>query len=129
MEGQHFRKTGKLVSLSEQNLIDCASYTSKYANHGCDGGLQEWAYDYIRDNGGIDTEASYPYRDEGPKCDRGNCTCLYRKGQVGATVKGYVKVKKESNEALTDAVASVGPVAVSLNAIGLMFYDKGNDRN
>ncbi|XP_047531291.1 procathepsin L-like isoform X4 [Vanessa atalanta] len=107
LEGQQFRSSGTLVSLSEQNLIDCSK---NYENNGCKGGSVPHAFTYIRDNGGIDTDESYPYEEDDED------KCRYNPRNVGAKVSGFVDLPKGNEKKLMDAVSSVGPVSVTIDA-------------
>ena len=112
IEGQHFLKTKQLVSLSEQNLIDCSG---DWGNHGCNGGNPFKAINYTRDNGGIDTEESYPYEAVEDKC-------RFSAKSIGATVTGYVRIPFGDESALIEAITKVGPIAVAIDASDTTFY-------
>jgi cathepsin L len=107
LQGGHALVTGKTVALSLQQLVDCLP-------NACTGGTVTDAFDYIKKNKGVDTEASYPFTGT-----RG--TCRFKKANVGATLKGYTVVTKGDEEALKRAVATYGPISVAVDASHMSF--------
>jgi len=106
LEGQHFRETGRLVSLSEQQLVDCCSLAG-----GCGGGWMDNAFKCVEMHGGIDTETYYPYQAK----EMGRCT--FNPNDVGSKCTGFVDIKPRGDEtALRSACANVGPIAVAIDA-------------
>ena len=116
IEGQHALKTGKLVSLSVQNLIDCSSAEG---NLGCSGGLMDWSFNYVIINNGIDTEADYPYKAKDQQC-------AYKARSRGANLNGITDIKSGNESSLQSAVANVGPISVAIDASSAFhFYSSG----
>lgn len=109
MEGINKIATGKLVSLSEQELIDCDR-----KSHGCKGGRMDYAFQFVISNGGIDTEADYPYTGRD-----GTCNEAKKKKKV-VSISSYSHVPANNEKALQMAVAKQ-PVSVAIEAAGRAF--------
>jgi KDEL-tailed cysteine endopeptidase len=107
--------TGRLTSLSEQQLVDCSG---SYGNDGCDGGWMDSAFDYVIANGGLCSEASYAYKATDGSCKK-SCT-------KASSISSYVDVSANNEDSLAAAVAQQ-PVSVSIEADqdGFQFYSGG----
>ncbi|XP_050210650.1 cysteine proteinase mucunain-like [Mercurialis annua] len=115
VEGINKIVTGDLISLSEQELVDC----DRSYNEGCNGGLMDYAYEFIIKNGGIDTEQDYPYLAINSKCD------TYRKNAKVVTIDDYVDLP--TNEKALQKGAANQPISVAIEAGGpkFQFYESG----
>jgi cathepsin L len=117
IEGQNFNATGKLVSYSAQQLVDCSD---SQGNMGCVGGLVHQVFDYIKAVGGLESEDSYPYEDDSNRC-RFNVT------KAAVKVSGYTNITAKDENALQQAVATIGPISVNIdsNHPGFQLYKGG----
>eukprot|EP01071_Lankesteria_metandrocarpae_P007867 Lankesteria_metandrocarpae@DN4804_c0_g1_i1.p1 len=96
-----------LPNLSEQQLVDCAF---PEGNLGCNGGEPDAAFQYVLKNGGLCPESSYPYTSHELRfCAEKECS------PVGA-VTGFMDVPPKNDTALRAAIATYGPVSISINA-------------
>ncbi|CAI9100724.1 OLC1v1037885C2 [Oldenlandia corymbosa var. corymbosa] len=82
LEAAYSQAFGKGISLSEQQLVDCAG---AFNNFGCNGGLPSQAFEYIKFNGGLDTEEAYPYTGK-------NGLCKYSSQNIGVRVIDSVNI-------------------------------------
>ena len=131
--------TGKLLTLSEQQLVSCAPDPGNCGGSGgCEGNIQEWAFScvrarslrsrrcvgrprarrYVHNVSGITTEANYPYTGQDDPCDKS-------KIKPAATVSGYVELPVNDYNSLLNAVATIGPMAISAAADAWQFYGGG----
>ena len=117
IEGAWYIAKDSLVSLSEQQLVDCST---AQGNQGCNGGMMDYAFQYVISNGGITCESDYTYSATGPN------TCAAKGKPVCAKISSYVDVVANSDQALMAAIAKQ-PVSVAIEAdqASFQFYSDG----
>uniref|UniRef100_A0A7N9AK78 Cathepsin 12 n=1 Tax=Mastacembelus armatus TaxID=205130 RepID=A0A7N9AK78_9TELE len=116
IEGQMYKRTGQLVSLSEQNLVDCSR---PYGTFGCNGAWMANAFDYVINNG-LQSTNTYPYTSD-------TQPCYYDSTLAVAHITDYRFIPKGDEQALADAVATIGPITVAIDAdhASFLFYSSG----
>ncbi|KAL6222057.1 hypothetical protein ACLB2K_005449 [Fragaria x ananassa] len=107
LEAAYAQAFGKQISLSEQQLVDCAG---AFNNFGCSGGLPSQAFEYVKYNGGLDTEEGYPYTAK-------DGACKFSSENVGVQVLDSVNITLGDEEGLKHAVAFVRPVSIAFQVV------------
>ena len=113
IEAAHAIKSGELLDLSEQQLVDCAG--GIWFNHGCNGGLPSFAFRYIRHAGGLTKQSEYPYNAKDGSCQHPKD--LYAKLDTWVNVKSDVES--------VEAAVTQQPLAIAIHANPIMHYTSG----
>ncbi|CAL1545611.1 unnamed protein product [Lymnaea stagnalis] len=106
IEGQNFKNTGKLLSFSEQQIVDCCHGDGCA---GCNGGYMDSAFQYINKTGGLELESDYAYTAQ-------DGTCRFSQSLVKVKVTNCLDIKRGDEVHLKDALANAGPVSVAIDA-------------
>jgi len=110
LEGTGFVNGGKLVSLSEQNIMDCDKTC-----YSCNGGLPSLALTWSSQNGGVASEASYPY-----KAADESCKNIAKLGHN----TGYNKISTNEDQ-IGQALVHYGPLSIAVDATPFQTYSGG----
>ncbi|KAI5353781.1 hypothetical protein L3X38_006675 [Prunus dulcis] len=121
LEGAHYLQTGELLSLSEQQLVDCDHECDPEefgsCDSGCNGGLMNNAFEYTLKAGGLEREKDYPYTGT-------DDTCKFDKSKVVAAVSNFSVISTDEDQIAANLVHH-GPLAVGINAVFMQTYVKG----
>lgn len=114
LEGAMAQSSGSLQTFAEQQLVDCSTF---YGNHGCNGGLMDNAFRYIKAKG-LTTEANYPYKARDGRCDHAAVA------KKVAHIHKHTDVSHNNQEHL-EAAAGQHVIAVAIQANAIMKYTGG----
>jgi C1A family cysteine protease len=111
LESAYGIKYGKLLSFSEQQLVDCDNFKNGGKDHGCNGGLMDNAFSWINKNNGLCQESDYPYVSGNGKSGSCQTSCI---NIPNSKIKSYVDVVV-GDSYLMNALA-VQPVSIAIEA-------------
>ena len=113
LEGAYFIRYGKLVSFSEQQLVSCDNRQNGGKDMGCNGGLMDNAFSWIEKNGGLCTEADYPYT-SGTTISAGTCetSCA---NVDNSQIHSFADVPAKSDDNMMDTL-NIQPVSIAIQA-------------
>lgn len=113
LEGLYYIKYGENKRFSEQQLVDCDD-----KDEGCNGGLMENTFEWIKENGGVQLESDYPYKGRDQQCKQD-------KEKLVVKVDSFVKLDSVDEEVIKEYLYKTGPLAIALNANPLQYYYGG----
>jgi cathepsin F len=121
LEGLYALEKGVVKTFSEQQLVDCDTLDS-----GCNGGLMEYSFTWLKDNGGFNLDTDYPYKGTKQACKSDSSK------YVDMKVTGYKKLANGysnwdcvDEDGIKELLYETGPLAVALNANPLQTYSSG----
>ena len=110
-----------MKTFSEQMLVDCDTSDS-----GCNGGLMEYSFTWLKKNGGIMLDSDYPYKGTKQSCKSDKTK------YVDMTITGYKKLGSSwstwsavDEDEIKEFLYQTGPLAIALNADPLQTYTSG----
>ena len=122
IEALYFRKMGTNKEFSEQMIVDCDTLDA-----GCNGGLMELTFEWIKDNGGLMSMADYPYKGRKQACKSDKS-----KYDPNVVVTGWEKLgdpdevwSPVDEDEIKEYLYAKGPLAIAMNADPLQFYTSG----
>jgi len=125
IESHYAIQTGFLQDLSQQQIIDCIPNALQCGGTGgCQGGTAELVFEtLVQTTGGLASEWTYPYR----SYYADNFTCQYDplKTKAAASITGHVVLPSNQYAPVMKALATVGPLAVNVDASSWSFYESG----
>jgi len=107
LEGLVGIATKNLISLSEQQLVDCSR---NFGNLGCDGGFMTWAFEYVITNNGQCSEIDYPYKGVDSKCHNKKCPLVH-----GTNISSCYIIQQKNERALGYYITKQ-PISIGIQA-------------